>query len=842
MKRTILAGLLALCMYACALPARGFAEGIPEGGQAINGSEGEATHAPAAPKWAGDTVAVIQYPDGSYEEYETLKRAVDSASQSEPVTIQIVADTVETKTIYAAGSRNITLTADAPRTIQFSGENMGTGISVCADAAGKHGTLTITDNITITGGEKAPTRMLIDCQSGSELVLDGGTLAVESAMENSVVYVTGGSFTMKRGTIRGGNRARGIFARNWSDDSSTAVHMEGGEVTECVSDDGGGIAVAAINGHAEFNMTGGTISGCNATETGGGVDIRGNRAVFTMAGGSITGCNAQYHGGGVYAKDGAAFEMTGGSICNNRATGSGSHGGGIKMESGTSFRMSGGEVCGNTAGYIGGGIDIDTEAGPACITAGTISRNKVEDAFGYGGGIYVDKGSTLQLKNTTITENTATSLGGGIWACRTGNIEIYVTDGGAVYDNDAIGADVKTPDQAGDDIAFYCLGAPVGTGMTLYTRMLGGGLNHYYEDGGLMPFSGGNHNEGPGLGAPDGATLRYGSQHMAPCTDTANITSNIALKNVVPDDAKAAAQTAAKLIITGNFASRGGGIGTNGNLIIGKPHDVTYSVTIRKAWAAGTPDGKKTPVSVYLKIGEEKFGPVTLNAENEWEATFTGLTDKPEEVKYTAVEEPVPEGFTPSYSEAVFNGTAGTIVITNAYSPAPPAPETGSLRVSKTVSGDGADYNREFQFTVTLVGVTITGTYGDMTFTDGKAVFTLKNGESKTAEGLPAGIGYTVTERDNAGYTVTKTGDTGNIPANGTAEARFNNHKGSIPDIPVDPVWPDVPDVPVIPDSPEPPHTGEPCHLAWLLLLAVGALLAVLGLAGRNRRSGKHRA
>lgn len=81
--------------------------------------------------------------------------------------------------------------------------------------------------------------------------------------------------------------------------------------------------------------------------------------------------------------------------------------------------------------------------------------------------------------------------------------------------------------------------------------------------------------------------------------------------------------------------------------------------------------------------------------------------------------------------------------------------QTGGLTVSKTVSGSGASDTEDFTFTVTLNDASISGTYGDMTFENGIATFTLKADESKTAIGLPAGTGYTVSESDNSGYTVT---------------------------------------------------------------------------------------
>ena len=106
----------------------------------------------------------------------------------------------------------------------------------------------------------------------------------------------------------------------------------------------------------------------------------------------------------------------------------------------------------------------------------------------------------------------------------------------------------------------------------------------------------------------------------------------------------------------------------------------------------------------------------------------------------------------------------------------------GSLTVAKTVEGNDADTSKEFSFTVTLSDTTISGTYGDMTFENGVATFTLKGGERKTASGLPNSVGYTVEEADYSsdGYVTTKTGDTGTIPGGGTVTAAFVNTKNTV--------------------------------------------------------------
>lgn len=92
--------------------------------------------------------------------------------------------------------------------------------------------------------------------------------------------------------------------------------------------------------------------------------------------------------------------------------------------------------------------------------------------------------------------------------------------------------------------------------------------------------------------------------------------------------------------------------------------------------------------------------------------------------------------------------------------------KTGSLTVKKTVVG--GDSQREFGFTVTLTdgdGEPVSGTFGKgknaVTFADGKATFTLKDGGEKTIAGLPVGVHYTVTEDAAEGYTTAVNGADG---------------------------------------------------------------------------------
>ncbi len=185
---------------------------------------------------------------------------------------------------------------------------------------------------------------------------------------------------------------------------------------------------------------------------------------------------------------------------------------------------------------------------------------------------------------------------------------------------------------------------------------------------------------------------------------------------------------------------------------------------------------------------------LTTADDSNWSMTATSgsdgvvlFEDVPSGHTYMLKENSAPRDFIKSdttYTLIVSYGELSGSIGTNNTVVNSPEPQNGSLTVSKTVSGSGADSTKNFTFTVDamLDGEALTGTYGDMAFDNGSAVFTLKAGENKTASNLPAGTEYTVTESDNDGYTVTVNGTSettakGKITANNAAIAAFNNYK-----------------------------------------------------------------
>ena len=145
----------------------------------------------------------------------------------------------------------------------------------------------------------------------------------------------------------------------------------------------------------------------------------------------------------------------------------------------------------------------------------------------------------------------------------------------------------------------------------------------------------------------------------------------------------------------------------------------------------------------------------------------------------------------------------------------------GSLTVCKETLGEllPSDYDTVFTFELTLDDdaiTTINDKWCGVPFKNGKASFTLKSGESITLSNLPAGIGYTITETAQDGWTLLNLNpaETGVVPQNDTAKVVFTNLKNSpddpyVPVVPVDPETPEIPEEPEGPETPEEPEEPE---------------------------------
>ncbi len=203
-------------------------------------------------------------------------------------------------------------------------------------------------------------------------------------------------------------------------------------------------------------------------------------------------------------------------------------------------------------------------------------------------------------------------------------------------------------------------------------------------------------------------------------------------------------------------------------------HNFTFEVSLKDANGTAL-------VGEYYYYGEQRAGYIkdgeTLPLHHDEAVTILGL---PSGTKWE-ITETQKDDWSVSPQSGVINGTIETDKTSNAafinYKRTLP---TGNLTVSKTVDGNAGDKQKDFHFTVELTNDTVSGTFGNMTFANGVATFTLKHGESKTATGLPL-IGYTVTEAEanQDGYTTTASGEKGNIAEGVTQKAIFTNTKTS---------------------------------------------------------------
>ena len=224
--------------------------------------------------------------------------------------------------------------------------------------------------------------------SGVTLVLeDNITLRGRSVNTSSLIFIEGGTFNMKGGTISGNmiNTSRNVSGGGVSI-LEGVFNMEGGTISgNTVSSTslgfGGGVAI--WNG--TFNMKRGTISGNTSSHGGGGVYFRIG-GTFNMVEGTILG-NASPRGGGVYAGFLGAFNMEGGTISENTSSNSG---GGVYLAAEVTFTMTGGIISGNRSTVRGGGVMVNrsasfTKSGNSIITGwenDTTNGNVVRDNSG----------------------------------------------------------------------------------------------------------------------------------------------------------------------------------------------------------------------------------------------------------------------------------------------------------------------------------------------------------------------------------------------------------------------------------------------------------------------------
>ena len=411
---------------------------------------------------------------------------------------------------------------------------------VLQNTGGKHiftvdrGTLDINGGYIVGGGS--------DGTPGGGIYVDNGT-----------VNIQGGVIAANRGSSGGG-----IFFQNGT------LNISGGAVTgnwvNSGHDNGGGIYVKSgtLNlsgeGYVTNNYKACDCNDCrndvNNTHGGGGIALA-NSSVMNMTGGYVTGNYSGLAGGGIYAGffgHNVGFTMSGGTIAGNCAELG--EGGGLRIAGGTN-----GVIQATNKVYLTNNI--------------TNSNND----WG-GGGIFVQEKGNLSIVNSLITNNSAGGFGGGVGACPTGETLIVNQDGAAIYGNTASGTNMsgggnnKTYDSTLAQTSevftrngyadYFCVRARDGANgpISLVTGLMAGG--------GAANWTGSCDEQPVSIGPSGYAAAKY-----------------LFGLDAHPDGAaKSQAVNAAKVIITGNHSNiHGGGIMTNGGLILGDPGGKVVTAT-----------------------------------------------------------------------------------------------------------------------------------------------------------------------------------------------------------------------------------------------------------------------
>ena len=228
----------------------------------------------------------------------------------------------------------------------------------------------------------------VTVNNGNSLTIDLNGHTLTAAANSQAFRIQGGALTIEdsigTGVIQGSGTVTGNGGAIWmsSSDSNNALTLTGGTIRGFTATDGGGVYVDG----GSFEMSGGTISACNATNAGGGVYV--SSGSFEMSGGSIENCTA-HEGAGVkvLASSGkASFSMSGsGEIKNCNQDGVS-----IAAIGGTSeFSMSGGTIEDNS----GFGVWVDN--GSAVMSGGSVKGSERYD-------IYIGSRATLTVNNTQV--------------------------------------------------------------------------------------------------------------------------------------------------------------------------------------------------------------------------------------------------------------------------------------------------------------------------------------------------------------------------------------------------------------------------------------------------------
>lgn len=387
------------------------------------------------------------------------------------------------------------------------------------------------------------------CMAKGSLNMTGGVIAANKAASGGGIFADSGVTLDLSGGVISGNAtyAKGIGGSSCGGDTGDGGYG-GGVYTKGANVTIGGSA-NITNNRVDAWITDSNLY--NFGLLGGGGIACTHRGTLTMTGGSVTANYSKEAGGGIYAgfwNQAITFKMTGGTIAGNESENA--EGGGLRISTGTTG---------------------DIKAEPSTSNKIYITNNKTmtgESRGGDwgGGGVFVQKDGKLNIVRTLITDNEAGGWGGGIGACPTGETIVSHSNGAAIYNNTDNG--LSNHMSAGGN------GKNEDSNTNYITK-------DFKEAGHKDFFLVRKDDSNKTVAVVLGKMLGGGSAGWKGTCDRQKITIDpnggaeakymFGLEAHPSDTAKRDAQRDATTIISGNYSyTHGGGIMTNGDLIVGE--------------------------------------------------------------------------------------------------------------------------------------------------------------------------------------------------------------------------------------------------------------------------------
>lgn len=386
------------------------------------------TGRPAKMAWDGNSNATLTY------YVTTSKPKADGPGTTETTTQHVVSGFGAIVAASKDGSVQQVISVEGGGTLNLSGGMVTTPHTLVGDNGHvifSRGAVNISGGYVTNGNGGGWGGGL--CMAAGSLNMTGGVIAANKAAAGGGIFADRGVTVNLSGGVISGNATYDNGIGKCGDDTGSGgygggVYTKGADVTIGGS---ANITNNRVDAHVadpnEYNY--GLLGGGGIACTHGGT--------LTMTDGSVTANYSREAGGGIYAgyhSKGITFDMTGGFISGNMSDNA--EGGGLRISEGTT-----------------GVIEAASASNKVYITnnktmTGSNSDEGRKGDWG-GGGIFIQKNGRLNILKSLITDNKAGGWSGGIGACPTGETIVSHSKGAAIYGNE------DNVDQYGNKLSTY---------------------------------------------------------------------------------------------------------------------------------------------------------------------------------------------------------------------------------------------------------------------------------------------------------------------------------------------------------------------------------------------------